>query len=344
MIFKAKPRGPMQRTEFTWRVTIVIVLLAAVALICFAAKVFLLTFAALLLALLLDFLASRLAALSGFNRRWSFTCVLLLLVVIVGGAAWISVPRVADQVSQFVRFTPQAFQQVTNYLQQREWGQTILQYFPKMLGSVDVAAILSIAVRNAIAGAIGFVVFAVVGVFVGANPDLYHSGFLKLFPLAHRAQVRRVLGEIAYSLRWWMLGRLVPMSIVGIVSVIGLRLLHVRLAFTLGLFTGLMVVIPYVGALIAYFVTLLMALLQGPQEILNVSILFAVVHFIEGYLITPLVQRRTIYLPPGLTIVSQVLLGLLLGIFGIAFAAPLSATAMVLVETLYLKEGPQHHD
>jgi len=146
----------MQRTEFTWRVMIVIVLLAEAARICFAAKVFLLTFAALLLALLLDFLARRLSALSGFSRRWSFTCVLLALVVIVGGAAWISVPRVADQVSQFVRFTPQAFQQVTDYLQEREWGQTLLQYFPKMLGSVDLAAILSIAVRNAIAGAVGF--------------------------------------------------------------------------------------------------------------------------------------------------------------------------------------------
>lgn len=333
----------LERSEFAWRALIVIGLLAAAALACYAARVFLLAFAALLLALLLDFFASWLSARSGWSRSRSFACVLFAVVAITVGACWIIVPRVADQISQFVHFTPQAFDRLTASLQKSEWGQTLLQYLPNLLGSVNLGAILSMAVRNGLTGAVGFAVFAVVGIFVGANPDLYESGFLKLFPRPHRVEIRRVLAELAYWLRWWMLGQLVPMSVLGVASVIGLGLLNVRLAFTLGLFTGFMVFIPYVGAWIAYAVTLPMAALQGPGLILKVTLLFVVVHLLEGYLITPLVQRHTVYLPPGLTIVAQVLLGLLLGVFGLAFAAPLTAAAMVLVKKLYLHEELQHH-
>lgn len=338
-----QPQGRMGRAEFAWRAAIVIALSAAAVLIYYAADVFLLTFAALLLALVLDFFTCKLSEASRLGRGLSFACVLLAVVLIIGGAAWLTLPRVADQVSQFVRYMPKAFERMTHYLQEREWGQTLLEYLPNILGSANIAAVLSLAARNAVKGAVGFAVFAVAGMFVGANPGLYQAGFLKLFPRAHRQQVRILLGEIAYSLRWWMLGQLVPMSILGVASVIGLRLLHVRLAFTLGLFTGVMVFIPYIGSFIAYGVTLLIAALQGPGEALNVSILFAGVHLFEGYLITPLVQRRTVYLPPGLTIVSQILLGLLLGIFGFVFAAPLTAAALVLVKKLYLNEEPQHH-
>jgi predicted PurR-regulated permease PerM len=134
------------------------------------------------------------------------------------------------------------------------------------------------------------------------------------------------------------------MGVLGIASMIGLYLLRVPLAFTLGLFTGFMIFIPYIGSLIALAVTLAVAATQGGMTVLYVTLLFLGIHVAEGYLLTPLVQRRAVHLPPGLTIISQVLMGLLLGFLGLALATPLTAAGLVLVKMLYLHERPERHD
>ena len=82
---------------------------------------------------------------------------------------------------------------------------------------------------------------------------------------------------------------------------------------------------------------------QGSSLVLYVTLLFIGIHLAEGYFLTPLVQRRAVYLPPALTIFSQVLLGLLVGFIGLALATPLAAAALVAVKVLYLHEAPRHH-
>jgi predicted PurR-regulated permease PerM len=62
---------------------------------------------------------------------------------------------------------------------------------------------------------------------------------------------------------------------------------------------------------------------------------------IESYLLTPLVQQRTVSLPLALTISAQVLLGVLVGGFGIIVATPLTAAALMLVKVLVVEEEPE---
>ncbi|HLI82574.1 MAG TPA: AI-2E family transporter [Bryobacteraceae bacterium] len=59
--------------------------------------------------------------------------------------------------------------------------------------------------------------------------------------------------------------------------------------------------------------------------------------------LTPLVRRRAVYLPPALIIFSQIILGWLLGFIGFALATPLTAAVLVALKTLYLHERPKHH-
>ena len=80
----------------------------------------------------------------------------------------------------------------------------------------------------------------------------------------------------------------------------------------------------------------------GTNTVLYATVLFIGIHIAESYLLT-LVQRRAVYLPPALTIVIQVLLGLLAGFIGLALATPITAASLVLVKMLYLGEQPEHH-
>lgn len=331
------------RLDFAWRASILIALLALVALIWYTARVLLLGFAGILLAVFLDFLASQVAGRLRIRRGVAFATVAVGISVLLALAAWIAFPRVADQVAQLIHSLPQAFDRLRTYLEAREYGRALLSYAPGLLASANITTKISSLVRSALEGLGGLAIIAVVGLYLGANGSLYERGLLSLFSQQHRGRAREVLNEVGYTMRWWIIGQLIPMGVLGVVSTIGLWLLDISLAFTLGLFTAFMVFIPYIGSLIALAVTLSVAMMQGSMAVLYVTLLFMGIHVVEGYLLTPLVQKRAVYLPPALTIMSQITMGLLLGFLGLALATPLTAVALVLVKMLYLHENPAHH-
>jgi predicted PurR-regulated permease PerM len=131
------------------------------------------------------------------------------------------------------------------------------------------------------------------------------------------------------------------MIFLGVVSMIGLWLLNVPLAFALGLFTGVMIFIPYIGALLSEIPAALVALVQGPGKMIEVIILYLVVHVLEGYIITPYAQRKAVRLPPAATILAQLFMLKMAGLLGVVVATPLAAAILALVEKLYLEKHSQ---
>jgi predicted PurR-regulated permease PerM len=337
------PSTGAARREFAWRAVIAIVLVALGALIWYAARVFLITFAGILLAVFLSFLGDRLSDLTGIGRGKAFAVVAVGISLLLSMAGWIAFPHIADQMDQLIRSIPSAFQSVRKYLEGREWGQALLRYLPTALASANIAGKITAALKTAIVDLTGLLIVAVIALYMGASPDLYERGLLALFPRERRARARDVFLEVAYTLRWWEIGQLVPMCVLGIATGIGLWLLDVHLAFTLALFTAFMIFIPFIGSVIALIVTSLVALMQSPELAFYVVLLFIGIHTAEGYLLTPLVQRRAVYLPPALTIISQVLMSVLFGFIGLALATPITAASLVLVKMLYLHERPEHH-
>ena len=107
---------------------------------------------------------------------------------------------------------------------------------------------------------------------------------------------------------------------------------------TLGLLAGLLNFVPNFGPWIAAIPAVLIAFLQGPQQALYVAVLYLVLQSVDGYLLTPLVDRKSVELPPVLTITAQVLLGLGFGFIGILLASPLTAVALILIKMLYIED------
>jgi predicted PurR-regulated permease PerM len=114
--------------------------------------------------------------------------------------------------------------------------------------------------------------------------------------------------------------------------------LGLPLAPTLGLLAGLLNFVPNFGPLIAAIPAVLIAFLHSPQQALSVALLYVGLQVLDGYVLTPLVDRRSVQLPPVLTISAQLLLGLLFGFVGLLLASPLTATVMLLVKMLYVED------
>ncbi len=127
------------------------------------------------------------------------------------------------------------------------------------------------------------------------------------------------------------------MAVVGTLTAIGLALLGVTAPIALGLISGMFAFVPFVGPLLASVSGVLMASMQGPTLVGYVVVRYAAIHFVEGNLITPLVQAEAVELPPVLTLFAALVFGLLLGPVGVLVAAPLAVVILVAVNTLYIE-------
>lgn len=147
-----------------------------------------------------------------------------------------------------------------------------------------------------------------------------------------------MLSAIDVALGRWLLGRFGLMVINGALTTAALWLLGVPLAPTLGLIAGVLNFIPNFGPFIAAVPAVLIALVQSPQTALYTMIVYVVVQMADAYLLTPLVDRKSVELPPVLTIAAQLLLGVMFGFVGLLLASPLTAATLILVKMLYVED------
>jgi predicted PurR-regulated permease PerM len=135
----------------------------------------------------------------------------------------------------------------------------------------------------------------------------------------------------------YLRGMLIVVSIMAVYYSAGLTLIGVKGAVALGVFTALMIVIPYIGITIGLSLATISALLQfGPNaEVLGVLILFGIGQFIEGFFLTPRLVGERIGLHPVAVLFALLLFGKLFGFFGVLLALPISAVSLVLVKYLW---------
>lgn len=195
-------------------------------------------------------------------------------------------------------------------------------------------------------GIIGNIVIVFgVGLFFAINPSLYTQGVIRMVPVKRRARSATILNQVGTQLEWWFVGQLCSMASIGLLTFIGLSILGIPMALTLGIIAGLMNFIPNFGPILAAAPAVLIALApHGDQATLNpmlavwVICLYIVIQLLEGWVITPFFQQRAVELPPALIIISQVIFGLLLGPLGLVLATPILATLIVLVRLLYVED------
>jgi predicted PurR-regulated permease PerM len=317
-----------------------LLLVTAAVTLWYAVEVVLLVFLGLLLAIVLRTLAEWAAKRTGLRVGVSLALLLAGLLGLALLAGWTLFPAAADQLDQLGRTLPAAAEQARTHLRQYEWGRWVLTHLGEM-GGPNPGTIAGTARGLLSAGAsaiVNVVVVLFLGVYLAADPARYHRGLLRLVPPARRPRAAEWLDTVGFTLRWWLLGQLAAMLLVGGITAAGLLLLGVPSAFGLGLLAGTFEFVPVLGPFAAAVPGLLVAAQEGRDTVLWVGLLYLGVQTAEGYLLTPLVQSRAVHLPPALTIVAQLLLGTLLGVLGVLVAVPLMAVALVSVQMLHVED------
>lgn len=181
-------------------------------------------------------------------------------------------------------------------------------------------------------------IIIITGIYLAANPSSYKNGFVQLFAPTYRVRLSQVLDQCYETLSNWLLSRFISMVVVGVATAIGLALLGIPLPIVLAIIAAFLNFIPNLGPYLALIPALPLAYLEGPDKALYVFLLYTSIQTIEGYILTPMLDKRLVSMPPALLLFGQVLLGILVGISGILFASPLIAVLLVIVKELNIKD------
>lgn len=184
----------------------------------------------------------------------------------------------------------------------------------------------------------GILIVVFLSIYLAADPQLYRRGVLALIPDRRRAQGAIVMDRVADVLRKWLVTQLIAMVVIGAVSTTVLLILDVKAAFALGVLAGLFEFIPTVGPLLSAIPAVAMAFLDSPEKAAMVAVAYWGIQFLENHILIPLLMKGGMDLPPALTVVTQALLALVFGFLGLMVAVPLLATAMVMVQVLYVEQ------
>jgi predicted PurR-regulated permease PerM len=206
-------------------------------------------------------------------------------------------------------------------------GAIVSQTLKLLLGTVS-------AVGN-------FFIVLFLGLAFAAQPSVYRRGLLFMAPARHRARATVIVDRISETLERWLIAQILTMAAVFLVTWIGLMLIGIQSAFILGIQAGLLAFIPTVGALIAGLIVVLASLASGWVAAASALVLFLGVHALESYVLTPIIQRQALNIPPATLFAFQILLGVVFGIWGLALALPLMAIVKVVFDYFKADETPE---
>lgn len=334
-------QSPQQR-RFVRRLVMVIVVvgLIAVALVILglAWTAILTVFGGVLIGVLLDGVADRIAGWTRMPRSLALVLVLLLGVgALVGSGFWLG-PALAEHFEGLREQLALAWQDLRAAIAAREWGPRVLDELP----SLDASWLLSPRLGGLLSTTLGSIaslaLVAVFGIYFAVDPARYINVIVLLLPPDRRSHFRELFSAIARALRSWFVGRFFSMAIVGAGTALGLWIAGVPLALPLGILAGVLSFVPNLGPILSAIPGILVGFSVSPMTALWAFVTYIIVQLIESNALTPIVEQWVVSIPPAYLLAFQMLMGLSGGLIGLFMATPVLVTIVVIVQFVYLRD------
>ena len=340
---------PRLRYE-AWRALIWTLVIGSVVLAVYIAQSLLVIFGALVFAAIIDGGARLMGRVLPISRTWRVAMVLLLTTAFF---IWLGM-FAGSQISQEAA----AFPQTIGGQIGRFFGWLKTQGFA--IGQEDVRGFVQNmasgvgTVTRAIGGIFGafttLILILIIGIYLAIEPKLYERGVAWVLPEHERGEFYQTAAKMAYTLRRLMAGRIVGMVFEGIFTwamlAFGGQLIGVGavpMAALLGIITGLLAFVPNIGAFVSGVLMVLVGFSGGPEMGLYTIFVYFFVQTIDGYVVVPLIARKTVDLAPALVLAMQLIMGVLFGILGLLLADPLLAMIKVALERRAEQNAGEEH-
>lgn len=325
-ITNAALRFEAQRA-FVWAMVIGLILLAI-----YISQSLLVIFGAMVFAAMIDGGARLLGRILPLPRIWR---VCLVIIALAACLYWLTVfagSQISREAAQLPAIIEQQLAVGAAWLDRHGFAVD-----PRNIQDIASNVISGVGtVTKAIGGILGglttLLLIAIIGIYLAIEPQLYERGVAWMLPSHRRADFFETASRMAHTLRRLMAGRLIGMVFEGVFTWIMLAWYGVPMAVLLAILTGLLAFIPNIGALIAGVLMVLVGFSGGTEMGLYTILVYFLVQTFDGYVVIPMIAKKTVDLAPALVLAAQLIMGILFGILGLFLADPLLAMLKVGLE------------
>jgi len=279
-------------------------------------------------------------------RPFKGYAVFFLLLAVAGaltGFGFLALPPVIHDMQDFAREMPTRLPLVLDRMRHIPFANNLNtdEITSKVQDFVSNAATyLLLSIKNWAGAMVNITMGFILTVYFILEGASAYVWFLSFVPPSRRNRLDNALQRARVRMDKWLVGQLSLMLILGLLSTAVYLILHIRYAFALGVLTGLLNIIPVLGAAICVGLALLVAAIDSWGRVLGVAIFYAIYLQVENSFLTPRIMRNSVGLP-GLSILVALLIGsALAGVPGALVSVPTAVLVAVLMDE-YLVYKPQ---
>ncbi|HET8522401.1 MAG TPA: AI-2E family transporter [Thermomicrobiales bacterium] len=329
-------------------IALVLVVVLVVWLATRLTNLLLVIFTAILLAAAVDQPASWLER-HGLKRPFAVLLIYLALVILLGGLVAASIPLISTEIGDVKDQLPTYANEVQHLIERLTPGRRPAPTFSfekittTLSANLDTVAtrLTTITLRVGQTLVLILAIF-VIAYFLAVDPTLE----TKLLARFLRPEVHTRATQVAHSIRKrigdWARGQFLIAILFGIAMGVGLRLIGIPFALSLGFIAAVLEVIPYVGGFVTIVLAALVALPLGWGHIVAAIALYFILVLIEAHILTPILMGHLVGMPTVAILIALLAGAELVGIVGALLAVPGAIIVWAIVEEIW--PNPTHHE
>lgn len=261
------------------------------------------------------------------------------------------IPLLKDQILDFVRTWPNyynAFVDQINHIVDSDWLKALQPQLAQMNDkfSSDIASRLNSLLNmtvSSIGNIVGFLTEAIVGLitmpivlfYLLKDQDRILPSVVKVFPTKSRESIAKVLRKMNQQISRYISGQLTVAFCVAVMFIIGYMVIDLNYGTVIGIFAGVMNIIPYLGSFVGMIPAIVIALVTSPMMLVKVLVVFMIEQTLEGRIISPLVLGNNLSIHPITILFILLAAGKMFGFLGLLLGIPGYAVAKVVVTEIF---------
>jgi len=230
------------------------------------------------------------------------------------------------EISDFSKNFPLYFEKISPFLKGLEVQafENLENFVSFFSGQIEKMASNILNAIFIIFGGIASTIFILtIAIFLSLEEKPIEKSLSLLFPKKYEAYIFALWQRCQNKVSGWFLSRILGAFFVGLLSYIALLLFNVKYPFSLGLLAAVTNFVPIAGPLIAGIIIFIIVSMENFLRAIFVILIFILIQQLEGNIITPLLTKKFVNLPPVLVLISVAIGGTLWGILGAILAIPL---------------------
>ncbi|WP_248663629.1 AI-2E family transporter [Fuchsiella alkaliacetigena] len=289
----------------------------------------------------IDWLVNR-----GLKRSWA---LILIFLLVSGGVLLTSLliaPLLVEELNALAGRLPQYVSKIQSFIEDLNQSYerialppTIKSVFDNMINRIEMVTLRFVertteVILLSLSRILSLVLAPILAFYILKDIESIKDSLWSLIPKKQRQETKTLLKKIDRVLLDYLKGQLLVSALIGLLSVLGLYFLRIRFNIIIGIFAGIMNIIPYLGPIMGTIPAVIIASFDSFKLVIAVVVFFVLIQQLESSLISPKIVGDRVGLHPTLIIFSLLAGGELLGVIGMFVAVPIGAVVKVLIDHL----------